>query len=113
MFSTLFEPRLISTISVAAPAWLDQVPDLAAEEIIACSNGLLHLPTLRLLPHSPDFLHPQCARFRALTADASEPHQWLGFLDQLWPDDAEAIETLQEVFRLLPDQRHPAAESCS
>jgi hypothetical protein len=38
--------------TIVAPAWLDQV-DLDPEDIIACTNGLLHLPSLDLLPHTP------------------------------------------------------------
>src|SRR5262249_8325706 len=83
--------------TITPPAWLDQVPDLAADEIIACSNGLLHLPTLTLLRHSPLFFSRNAVDF-AFEPDASEPRQWLAFLDQLWPDGDEAIQTLQELF---------------
>jgi putative DNA primase/helicase len=31
--------------SIAAPAWLRAVSDRPAEEIVACANGLLHLPS--------------------------------------------------------------------
>ncbi|HEY1430414.1 MAG TPA: phage/plasmid primase, P4 family [Stellaceae bacterium] len=82
---------------IAAPAWLDQVTDLPAEEIIACNNGLLHLPTLTLLRHSPAFFSHNALDF-AVDPDSPEPRQWLAFLDQLWPDDSEAIETLQQIF---------------
>ncbi len=30
-----------------APAWLGESVDLPADEIVSCSNGLLHVPTLR------------------------------------------------------------------
>jgi putative DNA primase/helicase len=83
--------------AISAPVWLDQVPDLSAEEIIACSNGLVHLPTLTRLRHSPAFFSHNAVDF-AFEPDAPEPQQWLAFLDQLWPDDGEAIETLQELF---------------
>lgn len=85
--------------SVAAPAWLDQVPDLPAGEIIACTNGLLHLPTLTLLPHSPAFFGHNALDF-GFERDAPEPRQWLGYLNQLWPDDQSSIDTLQEIFGL-------------
>jgi putative DNA primase/helicase len=85
--------------SVAAPAWLDDVPDLPAEEIIACTNGLLHLPTLTLLRHSPAFFAHNALDF-GFVRDAPEPCQWLGFLNQLWSDDQSSIDTLQEIFGL-------------
>jgi putative DNA primase/helicase len=85
--------------SVAAPVWLDQVPDLPAEEIIACNNGLLHLPTLTLLPHSPAFFAHNALDF-GFKRDAPEPCHWLAFLEQLWPDDRSSIDALQEIFGL-------------
>jgi P4 family phage/plasmid primase-like protien len=83
--------------SIAPPAWLGHVPDLQADEVVACANGLLLLPTLTLLPHTPTFFTHNALDF-AYDRDAPKPHQWLAFLDQLWPDDGEAIDTLQEVF---------------
>ncbi len=83
--------------SIAAPAWLEQVPDLPAEEIVACANGLLHLPTLTLLPHTPSFFTYNALDF-AFERATPEPRQWLTFMRQLWPDDPQAIDTLQEIF---------------
>lgn len=87
--------QLDSTIS--APAWLDQAPDLPAAEIISCANGLLHLPTVTLLPHTPAFFTHNAVDF-AFDHGAAEPRHWLQFLHQLWPADQTAIETLQEIF---------------
>jgi putative DNA primase/helicase len=39
----------------SAPCWLDNGSHLPAGELIACTNGLLHLPTSKLLPHTPAF----------------------------------------------------------
>lgn len=95
--------------TIAAPAWLDQAPDLDPRDIIACQNGLLHLPTLALLPHTPLFFVHNAIEF-AYEADASAP-QWLDFLCQLWPNDPESIDTLQEIFGLCltADTRHQKA----
>jgi putative DNA primase/helicase len=82
---------------IAAPVWLDHRSGLPAEEIICCANGLLHLPTFTLLPHSPTFFTHNAVQF-AFEPGAPEPQQWLRFLGELWPDDQAAIETLQEVF---------------
>jgi putative DNA primase/helicase len=83
--------------AVAPPTWLDPYLDLPAAEIVACSNGLLHLPTLRLLPHTPRFFTLNGLDY-PFEPDCPEPKQWLALLDQLWKDDREAIEAVQEVF---------------
>jgi hypothetical protein len=83
--------------TIAAPAWLGQVPDLDPHDIIACQNGLLHLPTLNLLQHSPLFFAHNALDF-AYDAAAPRPAQWINFLCELWPNDPESIETLQEIF---------------
>jgi putative DNA primase/helicase len=85
--------------NIAPPIWLDQVLEFPAAEIIACSNGLLHLPTRTLLRHSPDFFTHNAVDF-AFDREASEPRQWLAFLDQVWGNDLESICTLQEAFGL-------------
>jgi putative DNA primase/helicase len=85
--------------AVSPPAWLDHVPDIPAEEIVACANGLLRLPTLDLLPHTPAFYNHNALDF-AFEPQAPEPRHWLEFLRQLWPEDPASIETLQEIFGL-------------
>jgi putative DNA primase/helicase len=86
---------------IAAPAWLDAAQNgPAADEILACSNGLLHLSSLELLTHTPSFFTYNALGF-ACERHAAEPRQWLSFLDQLWPDDEASIETLQEIFGLM------------
>jgi putative DNA primase/helicase len=99
---------------VKAPAWLDQ-PDgepWPADEILATRNGLIHLPAL--VAGKADFWKPATPRFFTTSAldfdfaiDAPRPTVWLGFLSQLWPDDHESIDTLQEWFgyTLTPDTR--------
>ena len=82
--------------SISAPAWLRH-GDVPAEEIVACANGLLHLPTLNLFPGTPAFFTYNALDF-AFDPNAPEPRQWLDFLYQLWPDDPESINTLQELF---------------
>ena len=85
----------------AAPGWLGDSSGLPlAEEIIACSNGLLHVPTRRLLAHSKRFFTLNAVKFNYMP-NAGIPQKWLGFLRSLWPDDVESIETLQEIFGLL------------
>jgi putative DNA primase/helicase len=89
-----------------APGWLDRPHYPPAEEIVACQNGLIHLPTLTLLPHTPAFFTLNALDF-ACNLAAPEPQQWLEFLRQLWPNDSASIEALQEIFGycLTPDTR--------
>ena len=92
--------------TIAAPCWLgepsgNQPPP---SEILACQNGLLHLPTLDLQPATPTFFSRNALEF-SFDLDAPPPTKWLLFLNDLWPDDAEAIGTLQEIagYLLTPD----------
>ena len=70
------------------------------EEMLACVNGLLHIPTRKMFPHTPEFRNTFAVDYdyneRALPSNL-----WINFLNQLWPDDQQSIETLQEMFGLL------------
>ena len=57
-----------------------------ADELIACTNGLLHLPTRALLAHTPAFFSLNAFPFDYDPA-APAPVEWLTFLKQLWPKD--------------------------
>lgn len=83
---------------VIPPAWLANAPtDIDARDILACENGLLHLPSLALLGHTPDFFSMNAIDY-PYEKSARIPVLWLQFLSQLWPDDQESIDTLQEIF---------------
>jgi putative DNA primase/helicase len=90
--------------AIDTPSWLDSVRNgpqdqssYRATEIVACSNGLLHVGTRKLLELTPLFYNRVAVPF-AYDAAAPEPTRWLAFLDQLWPDDPESIAALQEFF---------------
>jgi putative DNA primase/helicase len=72
---------------ISAPVWLDQVPDLDPADIVACANGLLHLPTRELLPHTPSFF-----TFNAIDVayqpKAPQPAAWIAFLQQIFAPPA-------------------------
>lgn len=89
---------------VQAPAWLGEPGPHPAHELISCRNGLLHVPTRTLLPHDPRLFATWALPFD-YDPNAPAPAQWLTFLQQLWEDDQEAIDTLQEWFgyTLTPD----------
>ncbi len=92
--------------SFAPPCWLQDDPGLDPFEILACRNGLLHIPTRTLLPATPAFFTLNGLDF-AYDPDAPAPAHWLRFLMDLWPEDmdketgkdrgAECRETLQEM----------------
>jgi putative DNA primase/helicase len=84
----------------SAPAWLGRRPDAAeSSDILACANGLLHLPTRALMPHTPEFFCLNALPF-GYDADAPPPIAWLKFLCSLWPDDQQSIDALQDYFGL-------------
>ena len=89
---------------ISPPAWLTQHDAPPAAELLACGNGLLHLPTGKLYPRSPDYFNLGATDV-AFDQDATEPTQWLAFLDELFGTDREAIELLQDWFgySLAPD----------
>jgi putative DNA primase/helicase len=81
--------------------WLDKNrATIPAVGTIVVSNGLLHVPTRVLVPHSPSFW-----AHNRLTYDyddqAPYPSRWFSFLDELWADDQSSIDTLQEIFGYL------------
>ncbi len=85
-----------------APAWLgeDTTGLPPADEIISCKNGLLHLPTGDLFPHTPSFYATSALSY-AYDEKAPEPVRWNKFLSDLWPDDPQPREVLQDVFGYL------------
>jgi P4 family phage/plasmid primase-like protien len=78
------------------PCWLTE-NELPAKEILSCQNGLLHLPTGILHAASSNFFTRNALEF-PFTPDAGDPTLWKNFLEAAWPNDQEAISTLQEVF---------------
>jgi putative DNA primase/helicase len=65
------------------------------DEFLACANGLLHLPTGELYVATPDFFNTSASTV-VFDPVAPQPKQWLTFLDQIFGDDKEAIELLQD-----------------
>jgi putative DNA primase/helicase len=96
---------------VETPAWIDGDESFRADEMLACRNGLIHLPSLVVNKHY--FVNPTSRFFSSNCLDfdfapnAPAPSTWLGFLAELWPEDSTSIETLQEWFGYLltPDTR--------
>jgi putative DNA primase/helicase len=88
--------------ALRAPSWIECTGMPPATEVLACRNGLVHLPAVArggggIIRPTPRFFS-----MNALDYDydpkAPEPKEWRKFLNQLWPNDPEAIGTLQEWF---------------
>lgn len=82
-----------------APSWTINDPPAPADELLPCANGLLHLPTRRLLDHDPRLFNLHAVPF-AHDPNATCP-RWETFLGQLWPDDPQSIAAVQEMFGYL------------
>lgn len=78
---------------VHPPAWLDGLTD---ELMIPCANGLLRLRDRALLDHTPDHFN----LFTLPYGYDSEAGclRWLQFLTEVFGDDTEAIQLLQDWF---------------
>jgi putative DNA primase/helicase len=94
-----------------APAWLGVEGPFPADEVLACRNTLVHLPSWadgkpHLHPLTPRFFSPNALDYDFLPA-GPPPREWLGFLKMLWPHDPESVTVLQDWFGyvLLPDTR--------
>jgi putative DNA primase/helicase len=94
-----------------APAWLegDSAVPFPAGDVLACRNALVYLAGVGSRQNYRVAPTPRFFSANALDYDfdpqAPQPHAWLEFLKQLWPDDQKAVEALQEWFGycLLPD----------
>jgi putative DNA primase/helicase len=84
-----------------APAWLDEASlAIPATGTIVMANGLLHVPTRTLVPHSPLFWSHNALPYD-YAENAPYPSRWNAFMNDLWADDTASIETLQEIFGYL------------
>lgn len=90
--------RVIVGDEIELPAWVDgeceELPD--PRMLLPCSNGIVDLTdaNAELLRPTPALLNFNGVDYEFdPTADCP---QWRAFLDQIWPEDEECIQTLQE-----------------
>ena len=76
------------------PCWIDR---RATGSIVAVANGLLDITSRHLHIHTPFYFNQTSVPF-AYDANAPEPKEWFGFLEQLWPQEPEAMNVLGEWF---------------
>jgi putative DNA primase/helicase len=80
--------------NTAQPGWIKGGRDGL---IVACANGLLDVGRRELLPHDPDFFNVTSVPF-AFDPEAGPPLRWFRFLDELWGEDDQSLNALQEWF---------------
>ena len=80
------------------PGWFGKSPVDDPLELVACQNGLLHLPTRRLLPHTTRFWSPNVLEF-GFDPTARAP-RFEQFLREIFPADRTAQDGLLEMFGL-------------
>ena len=66
-----------------APCWINGTTDLPPEEVVSVANGLLHVPTRTLMPHTPGFFNHHSLPF-AYEPGCARPRRWLAFMSELW-----------------------------
>lgn len=117
--NTLMQLESISLVGshLDAPSWIDQTgTDWPPLECVAAKTSILHLPTY--ISQSSNYLAKATPRFFTTSSlgykfdpKAKLPELWLAFLDSLWGNDRQSIDTLQNWFGycLTPDTRHQKA----
>jgi putative DNA primase/helicase len=83
--------------SIDTPSWVRGAHLKPANELVACTNGLLHVGTRELLKLTPAYFNRVSVPFN-YDPDAPPPTEWLAFLNALWPNDPDMIKVLQEWF---------------
>ena len=100
--------------AVDAPSWIDGATGPDPAELLPFTNGILDFGALAakragcLLPPSLSYFTPTAAPFD-FDPDAPEPREWVKFLREVWLDDQESLDTLQEWFGLPAHAGHLAA----
>jgi putative DNA primase/helicase len=82
--------------TVQPPAWLAG-EGADPRDLLVTSNGILHVPTRKLMKHDPRLFIGHAVPF-AYERKAPAPTRWLAFLRELWPGDEESVALVQEMF---------------
>ena len=82
--------------TTATPTWLDGGEGRPlASEVLPCKTMSLHIPSGRVLPPTPALFTINSLDFD-YEPDPEPPERWIKFLEQLFGDDLESVELLQE-----------------
>lgn len=95
----LRQTRTIIDSDFEQPLWLSGHHKYHPGACVALKNGILHLHTRELMPHSPDFFCTTRFPFE-YTPKAPSPEVWIDFLTKTWPGDSgiACAELLAEWF---------------
>jgi putative DNA primase/helicase len=81
--------------------WISHEPgDPPADEIIVCRNGLLHVPSRKLLPKTSRFFGVNSMPVD-FDSGAARPLRFERFMEEIFPDEPDCIEGMQEMVGLL------------
>ncbi|MER8672976.1 phage/plasmid primase, P4 family [Mesorhizobium sp. M0037] len=87
--------------AIAAPAWLTATsPVTEGRDYIPFKNGLYHHSTSTCLACNPHFFNTGATDVHFDAADTGCPN-WMAFVREVWPDDQQSIDTLQEIMGYL------------
>lgn len=88
--------------SLQEPCWLNSASGRhpALENCIAFANGILDIKTTKFMPTTPLLFNTTSIPIRYTLRDTGCP-EWMKFLDSVWGDDEQSINTLQEVMGYL------------
>lgn len=82
--------------STVSPSWLDGGANRPpALELLPCKSLNLHIPTGRVLAPTPALFTINALDFN-YEPNPEPPERWIKFLEQLFGDDLESVELLQE-----------------
>lgn len=90
---------VVGVKDAAPPCWLPGYEGPDPREVVSLEDGLLHIPTRTLHPHTPGFFALNTLPYG--WGEAEQPVEWLRFLEEVWPGDPEAQATVQEMFGYL------------
>lgn len=92
--SALISARGVLINEVKLGDWIGKP---GSTDVAMCPNGILDLRTRKLVSSSPRLFITGTLGVE-WNPNPPEPIEWLRFLDQLWPDDKESIDALQDWF---------------
>lgn len=97
VFSMLKRMSHVPAEQQKLPCWRDEGPNPL--EIVACANGLFHMPSGELLHHTPDFITRNAVP--CPFDPAAMAPLWEEKLAEWFPDQDDAVSLLQEWFGLV------------
>lgn len=85
--------------NLRAPCWLPGFTGASPTDLVSMANGVLHIESRRLLTPTSGYFTLNALPYG--WDEDVEPAEWLRFLGQVFPDDLESQQALQEMFGYL------------